>query len=140
MREQNPVPSTSDVQSSACCDTVLLSACCGEDAKPACCGPKRAPVVCGCGDQPASDARALANRVGCGSVTSVVRVLPWIPCATQPPVLQEAPQRSSSVRLAALANAQSTIARDWGCLDGESSRRMLALIDRLLTSANRKPN
>ena len=43
-------------------------------------------------------------------------------------------------RLAALASAQSTVAQDWGRLDGESSRRMLALIDRLLTSANRKPN
>jgi hypothetical protein len=47
---------------------------------------------------------------------------------------------ASPDQLAALAAAQSTVARDWGCLDGESSRRMLALIDRLLTSASRKPN
>ena len=43
-------------------------------------------------------------------------------------------------RLAALAAAQSTVAQDWGCLDGESSRRMLALIDRLLVPANRQAN
>jgi hypothetical protein len=61
-KQMNPVPSTSDAQASACCDTVLLSACCGEEAKPACCGPERAPVVCGCGDQPARETEAIESR------------------------------------------------------------------------------
>ena len=43
-------------------------------------------------------------------------------------------------RLAALATAQSTVAPGLGRLDGASSRRMLALIDRLLVPANRQAN
>lgn len=40
-------------------------------------------------------------------------------------------------RLAALASAQAAVAQDWGCLDGQSSRRILALIDRLLAPASK---
>lgn len=38
-------------------------------------------------------------------------------------------------RLASMAAAQSSDARDWGCLDGESSRRIEGLIDQLLRPA-----
>jgi hypothetical protein len=35
-------------------------------------------------------------------------------------------------KLAILTSAQSSVAADWGCFDGESDRRILALADRLL--------
>lgn len=39
-------------------------------------------------------------------------------------------------KLAAMTSAQATVAADWGCLDGKSDSRILALAGRLLAGAN----
>jgi hypothetical protein len=42
-------------------------------------------------------------------------------------------------QLAAMTLAQSSVVPDWGCLDGESNRRIQALVARLLVPADRAP-